>query len=112
AGNYALKILEQIPNLDVTLLDLSQPMLQRAIERVTPATRGMVRAIQGDIRQVEIGTARFDVIVASAVLHHLRADEEWRFVFAKLHAALKPGGTLWVFDLVEHAMPEIERLMR
>src|SRR5262245_19619272 len=30
AGNYTLKLLEQIPNLDVTLIDLSQPMLDRA----------------------------------------------------------------------------------
>jgi tRNA (cmo5U34)-methyltransferase len=30
AGNYSLKILEKLPALDVTLLDLSQPMLQRA----------------------------------------------------------------------------------
>src|SRR5436305_6935485 len=27
AGNYTLKLLEQIPNLDVTLIDLSRPML-------------------------------------------------------------------------------------
>jgi len=27
AGNYSLKVLEQFPSLDVTLLDLSRPML-------------------------------------------------------------------------------------
>ena len=32
AGNYTLKLLEQLPNLDVTLIDLSQPMLDRARE--------------------------------------------------------------------------------
>ena len=112
AGNYVLKILEHLPNLNVTLLDLSQLMLHCARERVTPATRGTVRIIQGDIREVQLGAAQFDVIVASAVLHHLRAAEEWTHVFAKLHAALKPGGTLWIYDLVQHAMPEIEREMR
>src|SRR4051794_41872070 len=30
AGNYALKLLEQLPNLDATLIDLSPPMLDRA----------------------------------------------------------------------------------
>src|SRR6187431_2309516 len=34
AGNYTLKLLEQLPNLDVTLIDLSKPMLDRAAERV------------------------------------------------------------------------------
>src|SRR3954464_6189623 len=49
AGNYTLKLLEQLPNLDVTLIDLSRPMLERAAERVGRATAGNVRAIQGDI---------------------------------------------------------------
>src|SRR5205807_9482787 len=34
AGNYSLKLLEQLPNLDVTLIGLSRPMLDRAPERV------------------------------------------------------------------------------
>ncbi len=32
AGNYSLKLLERLPNLDVTLVDLSRPMLDRARE--------------------------------------------------------------------------------
>ena len=40
AGNYTLKLLEHLPNLDVTLIDLSRPMLDRATERVGRATTG------------------------------------------------------------------------
>src|SRR5437868_9609742 len=40
AGNYILKLLEHVPNLEVTLIDLSRPMLDRALERVRPATTG------------------------------------------------------------------------
>src|SRR5262249_213473 len=47
AGNYTLKLLEQIPNLDVTLVDLSKPMLDRAKERVRQATTGEIATIQG-----------------------------------------------------------------
>ena len=54
AGNYTLKLLEQLPNLDVTLIDLSQPMLDRATERVSRATTGRVQALQGDIREVAL----------------------------------------------------------
>ncbi len=111
AGNYSLKILERLPTLDVTLLDLSRPMLDRAQERVSALTRGRVRTLQGDIREARLGEAQFDIIVAAAVLHHLRAQEEWQEVFDKLHGALKPAGTLWIFDLVQHTMPEIERQM-
>ena len=38
AGNYTLKQLERLPNLDATLIDLGQPMLDRATERVSRAT--------------------------------------------------------------------------
>src|ERR1700743_3133663 len=52
AGNYSLKMLEQLPNLDVTLVDLSRPMLDRAVERVSRATSGKVTALQGDVREL------------------------------------------------------------
>src|SRR5438046_2438983 len=77
AGNYTLKLLEHLPNLDVTLIDLSQPMLDRAKERVGRATSGRITTIQGDIRAIEFPDQQFDIVLAAAVLHHLRADEEW-----------------------------------
>lgn len=111
AGNYALKLLQRLPGLDVTLLDLSRPMLDRAVERVTPATTGKVTAIQGDVREVELGREQYDVILAGAVLHHLRGDEEWEHVFAKLYDALKPGGSFWIVDLITHAIPQVQEVM-
>ena len=112
AGNYTLKLLERLPNLDATLIDLSQPMLDRARERVGRATAGRITTIQADIREVELPDEEFDIVLAAAVLHHLRADQEWRDVFAAFHRALRPGGSLWVFDLVESSIPAVGRLMR
>lgn len=112
AGNYTLKLLERLPNLDATLIDLSQPMLDRASERVGRATTGRVTTIRGDIRDVELPDGRFDIVLAAAVLHHLRTDTEWRDVFTKFHRALRPGGSVWVFDLVESSIPAVEQLMR
>jgi tRNA (cmo5U34)-methyltransferase len=101
AGNYSLKLLQAMPALEVTLVDLSRPMLDRAHERVSAAGAGAVRVLQRDIRDAELEAESFDVIVAAAVLHHLRTDEEWTRVFAKLFRALSPGGSLWIFDLVD-----------
>jgi tRNA (cmo5U34)-methyltransferase len=111
AGNYTLKLLEQLPNLDVTLIDLSQPMLDRARERVGRATTGSVQSLQGDIREVELPDRGFDIVLAAAVLHHLRTDSEWRQVFTAFHRALRPGGSVWVFDLVESSIPAVQQLM-
>jgi tRNA (cmo5U34)-methyltransferase len=112
AGNYTLKLLSYLPNLDVTLIDLSGPMLARASDRVTPATTGSVTTLRGDIRERALADDSFDVILAAAVLHHLRADSEWRDVFAKFHRVLRPGGSLWVFDFVESSIPAVQSLMQ
>jgi len=111
AGNYTLKLLERLPGLDATLIDLSRPMLDRAVERVRAATVGTVTAIQGDVREVPLPTDGFDIILAAAVLHHLRTDAEWRSVFAAFHRALRPGGSIWVFDVVESDVPAAQQLL-
>jgi tRNA (cmo5U34)-methyltransferase len=111
AGNYSLRLLERLPGLDVTLVDLSPPMLDRAVERVQAATSGMVSAIQGDIRDVKLPENGFDIVLAAAVLHHLRTDDEWQAVFTDFHRALRPGGSVWVFDLVESPIPAVQALM-
>jgi tRNA (cmo5U34)-methyltransferase len=99
AGNYTLKLLERLPNLDATLIDLSQPMLDRAGERVGRATAGRITTIQGDIRDVELPDGQFDIVLAAAVLHHLRTDEEWRRVFAAFLGRCVPaarcGCSIW-----------------
>lgn len=111
AGNYTLELLERLPGLDVTLVDLSRPMLDRATERVAAAGAGKVRALQGDIREVELGEGGYDIILAAAVLHHLRGDEEWRQVFAGLHRALRTGGSLWIFDMVSGASAAVHEVL-
>jgi tRNA (cmo5U34)-methyltransferase len=85
-------------------------MLDRATERVGRATTGNVQAIQGDIREVNLADQEFDIVLAAAVLHHLRTDAEWRAVFTAFHRALRPGGSVWVFDLVESSIPAVQRL--
>jgi tRNA (cmo5U34)-methyltransferase len=112
AGNYTLKLLEFLPNLDATLIDLSQPMLDRARERVSRATNGRITTIQADIRDARLPEEAFDIVLAAAVLHHLRTDQEWRDVFTAFYRALRPGGSVWVFDLVESSIPAVQQLMR
>lgn len=107
AGNYTLKLLERISPLDVTLIDLSKPMLDRAIERIG----GQVQAIQGDIRQIDLGEERFDIVMAGQVLHHLRDESEWRDVFARIFAAIRPGGSLWIADSLVHEHAGVEAKM-
>ncbi len=111
AGNYSLKLLERLPNLNLTLVDLSRPMLDRASERIRAVSTGDITAHQTDIRGLDLGAEQFDVIIAAAVLHHLRGDDEWEAVFAKFYAALRPSGCLWISDLILHTTPPINAMM-
>lgn len=100
AGNYMVKLAQKVVDIDITLLDLSQPMLDKALERVGEATIGKVNARKGDFRTVDFGTDKYDVIIATAVLHHLRDDVDWETTFKKLFNLLNDGGSVWIFDLV------------
>lgn len=111
AGNYTIKMLQSLPDLDVTLVDLSQPMLERASERVAAVSSGSIQGLQGDIRNLEFPPAQFDIILASAVLHHLRGADDWQAVFSKFHRILKPGGSIWIVDLVKQTTEAVQALM-
>ena len=58
------------------------------------------KTIQGDIRDIKLPNNHFDIILAGAVLHHLREDSDWEFVFKKLHESLTAGGCLLISDLL------------
>ncbi|KGE15919.1 class I SAM-dependent methyltransferase [Sphingobacterium deserti] len=111
AGNYPVMLLQKVKDVDVTLVDLSQPMLDRARTRVEAATTGTVATKKGDFRTVDLKEGGYDVIIATAVLHHLRDDQDWEDSFRKLHASLTDGGSLWIFDLVQQQDPQLQDLI-
>lgn len=112
AGNNTLKLREVAGHdFHADLLDLSVPMLQRAAERVAAANAGPVCTIHADFRVAELGLETYDVILAAAVLHHLRDDADWRTAFEKLFAITAPGGSVWITDLVSHESAPIQAMM-
>jgi tRNA (cmo5U34)-methyltransferase len=110
AGNNTLKLLQLAPGFASDLLDLSSPMLERARERVTLAGANPVRTFQADFRAANLEPG-YDVILAAAVLHHLRDDADWESAFRKIHSLLPPGGSVWITDMVLHEIPGVHELM-
>ncbi len=111
AGNFTLRVLQEVRGLNCHLVDLSASMLARAQERVRAGGAASVQTHQADLRTLDFAPGTFDTILAGAVLHHLRDDEDWHAAFTKFHTWLKPGGRLYVADLAYFDLPDVHDLM-
>jgi tRNA (cmo5U34)-methyltransferase len=112
AGNNTLRLLQAYgKSFACDLCDLSTPMLERARQRVSQETTEAIHAYEGDFRTLDFEGKTYDVILAAAVLHHLRDDRDWTLAFEKIHALLRPGGSVWITDLVAHENEAVHQLM-
>ena len=111
AGNFTLRVLQETPGLHCHLVDLSRPMLDRAESRVRSGGAASVTILQSDLRALTFVEGTFNAILAGAVLHHLRDEADWAAAFRRFHTWLKPGGRLYVADLVTFDIPEVQELM-
>jgi tRNA (cmo5U34)-methyltransferase len=118
AGNNTLKLIARFRSLGLNfdaiqydLLDLSQPMLDRAAERLRAEGAVKVRTIQADFREADLVPGSYDLILAAAVLHHLREDADWETAFQRIFRLLAPGGSFWITDLVAHEGAAASRMM-
>jgi len=111
AGNNTIKLLQNSTPAEVDLIDLSLPMLERAKSRIGKEYSINVKIYQGDFRHIELKDREYDVILAAAVLHHLRGNEDWEMVFRKIYKLTAPGGSVWITDIVSHETSAINNLM-
>ena len=111
AGNNTLKLCEYVSPFDCDLVDLSLPMLEKAHERIASGNAGKITIWQGDFRKIDLPAQGYDVILAAAVLHHLRDDQDWKKNFKKIYRLTAPGGSVWITDLVDHETESVQALM-
>jgi tRNA (cmo5U34)-methyltransferase len=112
AGNFTLRVLQEMKGLRCHLADLSRPMLERAEQRVRESgAAALITTHAGDLRTFDFPAGTFSCILAGAVLHHLRDEADWRREFARLHAWLKPGGRLYVADVAYFDLPDVQEVM-
>jgi tRNA (cmo5U34)-methyltransferase len=133
AGNFSLRVLQEVrakaagaynplpeasnqapdgpATLNCHLTDLSRPMLNRAESRLRQAGAASITTYPSDLRRLHFAENSFCCILAGAVLHHLRDDDDWTDVFAKLHRWLRPGGRLYVSDMVTFDAPDLQKVM-
>lgn len=69
-------------------------MLNHAEERIRRVNTGQVMCFKGDIRDIELPNNYYDSVFVSAVLHHLRDNDNWLHEFKKINRATAPGGSV------------------
>ncbi|WP_309385273.1 class I SAM-dependent methyltransferase [Cerasicoccus frondis] len=112
AANNTIKLRQEYGrDFDCDICDLSLPMLERAEERIEAENSGSITVYQGDFRDIAFPTHSFDVVIAAAVLHHLRDDADWEAAFEMIFHLLRPGGSFWITDLVAHESDNVHSLM-
>lgn len=97
-GETTRRVLERHPEARLTAIDSSPRMLERARAAYPDA----------DIRAAKLEDplpdGPFDLVFSALAVHHLDADAK-RDLFARVHAALRPGGRFVLADVV---VPENE----
>jgi SAM-dependent methyltransferase len=96
---YALALLESNPNARATQLDWPH-INQAAVARVRQAGFGdRFHTMDGDFRCVDFGTARYDVVVLSHIVHQESPDSTAE-ILRRSARALRPGGRLVLVDWI------------
>jgi tRNA (cmo5U34)-methyltransferase len=111
AGNNTIKLSQYVSPFDCDLVDLSLPMLEKARERISALNNGKMEIFQGDFREIDLPENGYDVILAAAILHHLRDDQDWESTFKKIFRLTAPGGSIWITDLVSHETAPVQFLI-
>ena len=99
-------------------LPWSPPDIQQWIGRIDRlGTRGVPSsrtiAITPIVTENSIEARILEVLEATKVFERSEVwdDSEWEAVFRKFHETLRPGGSLWIADLVRHTIPEVQQQM-
>lgn len=104
-GLLSALIAEAYPKARLTLIDLSEEMLEQARQRfVTDAARFEFRAL--DLEEGRF-RGRYEAVVSALAIHHL-SDGAKRDLFQNIHDVLCDGGVFINADQVLGATPEID----
>jgi tRNA (cmo5U34)-methyltransferase len=96
-GTIAKTILEQFPNAKITLVDISEKMLELAEQKI--GVESIQKKYCIDFYEMKF-VEKYDVVVSSLALHHLITDEDKIGFYAKIFAALSLDGVFLNADVV------------
>ena len=96
AGFAVLRYAERFPTASVIGLEFDAA--QAALARQAVAHEPRIEIRQGDANLLDDHDV-YDLVTMNVALHETGGPAEWRNVLRRVHAALKPGGTLVVSEM-------------
>ncbi len=100
-GLFSYFIYEQLPQLDFTLLDISDAMLQVARQRFEGLPN--FHFIEADFAVAPL-TGKYDIVISALAIHHLE-DAEKVNLYRNVFDVLNPGGIFINADQVSGRTP-------
>lgn len=107
-GLLSAFILEKLPNSNLTLIDISEKMIEVAKKRLE--NKPAVTFIIDDYTQYHFDQT-FDIVASSLSIHHL-ADDQKRKLYADIYSILRPQGIFINADQVLGNTPFVENLYK
>ncbi|UBF27365.1 class I SAM-dependent methyltransferase [Kovacikia minuta CCNUW1] len=109
-GTIAQVVLNHYPEAQVYAIDFSEPMLNRAKQRLQPFAE-RVEFIQADLYTPDwqTGLEPFDAILSGYCIHHL-PDDRKRELYREIYNLLTPGGGFLNIEHVASTSPWVEHL--
>ncbi|WP_433753577.1 class I SAM-dependent methyltransferase [Paenibacillus amylolyticus] len=101
-------VLQKYPNARLTLIDISDQMLEGARRRFADATQ--VEYLVGDYSKHNF-TSSYDMIISSLSIHHLTHADKKK-VFETVNKLLEPGGRFINADQVQGRTPDTDTYYR
>ncbi len=106
-GNLSARIIQRLPQVQLTVMDYSPEMLKQAQAKLPPAQTTLITA---DFGAWAVDPHAFppidpvDACVSSLAIHHL-SDAMKGQLFQQIFAHLRPGGCFWNADPVQAPHP-------
>jgi tRNA (cmo5U34)-methyltransferase len=107
-GLFSSMVLQKYPNARMTLVDISEKMLEKARERFHRS--GRIRYVVGDYANLEFSQS-YDAVISSLSIHHL-THEAKKQLFANVYRILNDEGIFVNADQVKGNSPEIDHYFR
>ncbi len=95
---WSLALVQQNPDIQITAVD-RQEVLDKVTRPFAARFHAKLTERAGNFRDVDLGTDAFDVAFLGHILHSEGAERS-KTLLGRLHASLKPGGTLVIAEMV------------